>query len=555
MVSKHFYLRVSMISAVGAWGSTASALTQPDGTQIPSDMEVHDELALLGETIDPLTDAAVTPQTFRPECTLTFTVLRRLTDYRNSFGWYNVTGEVPTLDQLYEFIHCDDPPETWQQGEQTTRVLDIRNDARYLGGEIGFFQARATNPGPSGMAGGCADVTDPASVEFVVFSQPELNPEQTDDPFIHLLIMDSAIDSSVFYFAWEDLLSGGDNDFSDLIIRVEGVTCSGGGEPCATGQVGVCGAGLTQCDNGVITCKPRIPATDESCNGLDDDCDGAVDDGDLCAASEICERGVCIAGCNSGEFPCPVDRVCRSDGYCVDPACENVDCAEGQVCRGGECIDPCGGVICPYGQECRAGRCVDPCSGVSCGENQACVSGACLTTCECSGCPEARFCDPVQKQCIETACDGVNCAEGSHCSGGTCVDDCTGAVCPLGQTCLLGVCEGDVLGGSAATTTSSVGAGGTFPVSGSTASSPASSTATGDGSSTGSSGGGSGPSAVARDGDAEAGCACRVAPATSAYGWLGWLALGGLLRRSRRIRVRARELAGGRAHPSHGELN
>jgi len=153
---------VLMGLTVGAWSSAARALTQPDGTQIPSDTEVRDELALLGETIDPLTDAAVTPQTFRPQCNLTFTALRRLTDYRNSFGWYNVTGEVPALEQLYEFIHCDDPPETWQQGEQTIRVLDIRDDARYLGGEIGFFQARATNPGPSGMAGGVRGRDEPS---------------------------------------------------------------------------------------------------------------------------------------------------------------------------------------------------------------------------------------------------------------------------------------------------------------------------------------------------------------------------------------------------------
>lgn len=117
---------VSTGLSLGAWSLPARALTQPDGTQIPTDTEVQDELTLLGETIDPSTDAAITPQTFRPQCNLTFTVLRRLTDYRNSFGWYNVTGEVPTLDQLHEFIHCDDPPYTWQQGDQTSRVPNDR---------------------------------------------------------------------------------------------------------------------------------------------------------------------------------------------------------------------------------------------------------------------------------------------------------------------------------------------------------------------------------------------------------------------------------------------
>ncbi len=515
--------------AVGVYDLDANALTQPDGTTIPSDTDVQDELELQGETIDPVTDAAITPQTFRPQCNLTFTVLRRWTDYRNSFGWYNVTGQVPALDELYEFIHCDDPPETWQQGEQTSRVLDIRSDARYLGGEIGFFQARATNPGPSGMAGGCADVTDPASVEFVVFSQPELNPEETDDPYTHLLIMDSKVDPNAFYFAWEDLLSGGDNDFSDLIIRVEGITCSGGGEPCDTGQSGVCGAGLTQCDNGEITCKPRIPASDETCNGLDDDCDGVVDNGDLCGENEICERGVCIAACGGGEFRCPPDLVCRDDGYCVDPACQDVDCAQGQICRNGDCVDPCQGVICPYAQECRAGRCVDPCAGVSCGENQACVEGACLTTCECSGCPAGEFCDLVQKQCLDTACDRVSCDEGTHCEAGTCVDDCEGSVCPLGQECQLSVCEGEpvVDTGTSATngTNGTNGSGGTFSLPGDAATSAATGATTGSSDSSNGLGGSAGSGT--REGE-PAGCGCRAASGDPRNGWLNLVLLGGL---------------------------
>lgn len=525
---------VFLMVVAQTWSTGANALTQPDGSQVPSDTEVRDELALLGETIDPLTDAAVTPQTFRPQCTLTFTVLRRLTDYRNSFGWYNVTGRVPALDELYEFIHCDDPPETWQQGEQTSRVLDIRTDDRYLGGEIGFFQARATNPGPSGMSGGCADVTDAASVEFVVYSQPALNPENTADPFIHLLTMNSTVNQSVFYFAWEDLLSGGDNDFSDLIIRVEGVTCSGGGEPCETGQPGVCGAGLTQCDRGEITCQPRIPASNESCNALDDDCDGAVDNGELCATNEICDRGQCIARCSSGEFQCPSHMVCRDDGYCVDPACESVTCPDSEVCQGGSCSDPCQGVVCPHARECRAGRCVDPCAAISCGMNQACISGACLTTCECSGCPAGEFCDLAQKLCVETACDQVTCNQGSHCEAGACVDDCAGAVCPLGGECRLGECEEASLGGDASGVASSAGGGFSLPTIGASSGTTSSTSAGGASSATG-----VGPSASRQSARDDGGCGCRTARPGSRGDGLSLLLIGaaasGLLQRRRRL--------------------
>jgi hypothetical protein len=516
---------------------SVAALEQPNGTIIPTDTEVQDELSALGDTVDPLKDAAITPQTFRPECSLTFTLLRRLTDYSNSFGWYNVTGEVPELRELYEFIHCDDLPDRWiQEGEQTSRVLDIKNDSRYLGGEIGFFQARASE-----ASNRCADVTDPASVEFVVYSQPELNPEDTDEPFIHLLIMDSKVQSNVFYFAWEDLLSGGDNDFSDLIIRVEGITCSGGGEPCESGELGVCAPGLTQCENGEIVCKPRVSPSDEECNGLDDDCDGTVDDGELCSENEICDRGVCVASCGGGEFRCLGDLVCRADGYCVDPECEQVQCAEGEICSDGICRDPCAGVVCPFKQECRAGRCVDPCSGVQCGENEACVQGACLTTCACSGCPVGQFCSLDAGQCLDSACDAVTCDSGTHCEAGSCIDNCEGAACPNGAACVQGQCQegatdgggGDGGGSSTDSVIVSNTGGGILPASASSAT-----TSTGG---TGAGGSGSPVERGTRSGSAESGgCGCRMTRGQKAPVGL-WLALCAgfvTLRSNRRLRRR-----------------
>src|SRR5262245_25501650 len=119
----------------------ALALTQPGGTVLlPTDDELKNAIAsrcdpldpTRCETVDPRLTGAVTPETFRPECSLTFTVLARVSDYDNSFGWYNVTGSTPSLDQLYEFIHCGDPPQNWDQTytDLTTRVLDIRSDPR-----------------------------------------------------------------------------------------------------------------------------------------------------------------------------------------------------------------------------------------------------------------------------------------------------------------------------------------------------------------------------------------------------------------------------------------
>ena len=489
----------------------ALALTQPGSTTpIPTDDEVKNALASQGDNLEPKTDAAITPETFRPECSLTFTVLVRMSDYKNSFGWYNVTGRKPDFSELYEFIRCSDPPANWDQSytNLTTRSLDIKSDTRYLGGEIGFFQAVKN--------GGCADVSQPSTVDLVVYSQRALNPDSTqDNPFIHLLIMDSKVKSNVFYFAWEDQLRG-DDDFSDLVLRVEGITCSGGGEDCDTNLPGVCAQGTTRCSNGKIVCGARQPASDELCNGLDDDCDGQVDDGDLCEPNELCDRGRCIHGCSGSEFPCSPGQVCRADGYCVDSSCRETDCPPGQVCVGGNCIDPCNGVVCPYAQQCRAGRCVDPCAGVGCGDGQVCVDGACLTDCSCSGCAAPLDCDETRGRCVEGSCATMTCVSGTHCVAGTCKDDCEGAVCPLGQTCRAGQCEGDIIGpdpGSDA---------GTSPDGGISIPPDSGTGATGGGAA-----GNVGATGKYKAPPDSPACGCRTPPNAPSRGW-AWLALSGI---------------------------
>jgi hypothetical protein len=52
----------------------------------------------------------------------------------------------------------------------------------------------------------------------------------------------------------------------------------GGGASCGT-DAGVCMAGTTQCQNGVLFCVGAVGGGAETCNNLDDDCDGAIDDG------------------------------------------------------------------------------------------------------------------------------------------------------------------------------------------------------------------------------------------------------------------------------------
>ncbi len=401
----------------------ALAVTQPDGTLVPTGPTQLPQLFnMRGEGINAVNDAAIMPETFTPACALTFNVLQRNADNKNAFGWYNVTGTRPTNSQLHEVLACTD-------GVGTSRTVDIRNDPAYAGGQIGFYQATGT----------CGTSNNHT---FLFFSQRALNPDGSGaNATIHLLTYNSTVTPHAFYFGWEDLLSGGDNDFDDLTTFVTGITCTGGGGPCQTGRPGVCADGTQQCQHGGLACVQTNASASEICDGLDNDCDGMIDDAAPCPGQEVCDQGVCVPRCNSVEFPCNGTDVCNAAGLCVDPACVSVNCPPGQRCEGGSCVEPCSGVTCPHGQVCRVGACVDPCATLVCDSSQVCVAGVCQDRCECSGCGATQTCEAGGSgACVATPCVGVDCPAGQFCMAGSCVDACAGATCPGGQVCESGAC-------------------------------------------------------------------------------------------------------------------
>lgn len=417
--------------ALAAAASPASAtVTQPNGLVVPLDSangetQIYTLFTNLGEPIDWKADAASTPGAFSPLCDFSVKFVMKQSASSLGFGWYNATGAAPTVAEIHNLLPSGSAP------GPTIKSADIKMDPAYLGGLIGFaltggqthYSESQWNPVCSGA--GCTQV----------------------GPWVTAVVYASKTIPNAYYIAFEDGAMGttgnsfnNDGDYNDYVYLVQGITCSGGGQPCDTGLPGTCATGVTQCTANGTTCKGLAAAAAETCNGLDDDCNGTTDEGSLCPTDFVCDKGTCVKGCATGEFVCPSGKICNAGGYCVDPACKDVTCESGKVCVAGVCKGPCEGVTCPFPQTCLGNGCVDPCAGVTCAMGEVCDKGACITACSCAPCATGLACDAMSGLCGDPACVGVACGAGTHCVSGACVDVCAGAVCPTGQACSMGQC-------------------------------------------------------------------------------------------------------------------
>ncbi len=514
--------------------AAVALVTEPNGATVPTasgggETQLFQLFANRGEPIDWQVDAVTVPETFSPLCEFSAEFLLREAGGQFPLGWYNVDPAAtfgPPASQIHEVVACNTAP-----GAMITSQT-IRNDPAYTGGLVGFALANGS---------GCVSFNNPGSVNLIHYTESRFNVKFAGNPatpWFMALVYDSKVEANAFYVAFEDgnvnpFSFNNDGDFNDFVVLLKGLVCAGGGGPCETGNPGVCGPGIEVCRNGMLACEGVVPAGTESCDGLDNDCNGIIDDGDLCAAGEICDNGVCVQQCNTGEFKCPVGKTCRADGYCVDEACAMVSCGPGEICVAGTCQGACDGIACPHGQVCRLGACVNPCTGITCAANEYCLEGVCRPLCDCNPCGAGFECDPTSLICVPAGCLTAGCAAGQHCETGIgCVDDCASAVCPKGQTCTAGNCVADP--GADAGTAGTGGVGGTFTsdagfVGGTGGTSGSAGAATGGTSS------GSGGTSGSRGSPAtsESGCGCSV-PRARGSALVAFAALGLWLLRRRR---------------------
>ena len=260
--------------------------------------------------------------------------------FENSFGWYNVGDDVLSVAgrtaNLHRVMQCSLEP----GGSVTVDFAAERAALRYKGGFIAFY---LITPEGNPSNNNCGDLglgSDNLSLlGRIYYTQADLN---NDGDFVHHLVYTSPNVANRFYFGFEDLFRGGDNDFEDMLIRVTGLTppctpqaeicdgldndCDGlvdaldpnltdVGNDCACDGVmltcvggpraGECRTGVTVCRTAQIQCQSTVNPTGELCDGLDNNCNNQVDDnpsgtGMTCDGgdADVCPEGniVCLNG-------------------------------------------------------------------------------------------------------------------------------------------------------------------------------------------------------------------------------------------------------------------
>ncbi|MCB9598500.1 MAG: DUF4114 domain-containing protein [Sandaracinaceae bacterium] len=469
-------------------------INQVDGTVLPvtGRLQACLDRPVSGEStpgaVDAIADAAVLPEAFRPildaasgHYRVTFLDIGEGAGFRNSYGWFWIGEDVTVASNLHTvfgcrtYATCDCPCSTTR-----TRSIDFDTQPGFaVGRPIGFWLrtperldgSREDGTFPSGctLPVGCdpggTNTNDSCGGRLdtnnrIYFTSQALN---DDGDFVHFLVYESVTHVDTFYFGFEDLFRGGDNDFEDMLVRASGLvplcspqaeTCNGADDDCdgATDE-GItracstrCGAGVETCAAGSFgACSARVPGT-ETCEGTDEDCDGSTDEGLSRACSNMCGTGteICITGTFAGcSAPTPTIESCNNrDDDCDGTTDESLTrpcssaCGSGvETCsmgRFGGCTAPTPGVeTCDNTDEDCDGRTdeglTQACTSMCGTGTEVCVSGAFV------GCTAPRgtteTCNDADDDCDGMVDEGLTRACSTSCGVGT-------------ETCVMGVYGG-----------------------------------------------------------------------------------------------------------------
>jgi hypothetical protein len=420
-----------------------------------------------------------------------FRLLQEGAGFDNIFGWYNVGS--PNKRYPVVLSCAGGNRTTYEPPRYTTTApvkltggyevtVDFQKEyaaGNYKGGQIGFYlitpegsandegapaavEYCATDPNDQGtLANSNRPIDDDNRTQSgtedtngfgrIYYTESKLN---NDGNYVHFLVYSSKKVSTDFYFGFEDLFRGGDNDFDDTMVKIEGLvpTCQASQEVCngkddnCNNQIDenvfrncttACGSGQEQCKftndgnpaNDWINCTAPKPTT-EQCNGKDDDCNGLVDDktpqeGQACTNpySSTCPKGQwkCLNAKYACDAPKPTMESCDGKDNDCDGRIDNIKGSPSKITK------LCS-TICGYGfQACQ----------FSDDGNAANDWGACNAQL-----PSTETCDGIDNDCDGVVDDGVP-GEGQPCnhpSGNTCQQGKT--KCVAGKISCLGATTG-----------------------------------------------------------------------------------------------------------------
>lgn len=328
------YLFLYVLISSSAISPAEAQLFQADGSPIPATNNLTNILNQppLNEGIDVIQEASLVPEVFTPSSTLTFSFIEEGGGYENAFGWYNLGDDVTQPQNRFIIFTCDIEP----RNPYVTRTVNFCGNPNWKGGPIGFFLITPERRSGGTRFPNCA-VND--NVGYIYYSEPRLNvDEDPNNQFIHHLVYRSNTFQNAFYFGFEDLFRGGDNDFEDALILVQGLlvgsaieSCDGVDDDC-DGRTdegadvvceSQCGQGVRRCETGTLSACSAPDPTEESCDGSDNDCDGLVDEGLTQACDLGCGEGVevCLGGVWSlCTAPTPQAEACNN----LDEDCDGI---------------------------------------------------------------------------------------------------------------------------------------------------------------------------------------------------------------------------------------